>query len=187
MDEIGFARLLEETQTGVPVFLCAKRRRGNVAQQHFLAGLTHEVFQRDRRVDLGRENATSRTIRGIPSPCAPPKRLPPCLLPLCPPFIAAVMQKAKIASLPTFMHVVTFQLIFRQLWRVPVVRALGLAGALRGDEGGDFQPAHEIRDEGIGIGMHDRQIERHFLFFSSAMSVMTCSAIGLVVGFGANP
>src|SRR6266568_7771152 len=38
VDEIGFARLFEETQTGVPVFLCTQRRRGNVTQQHFLAG-----------------------------------------------------------------------------------------------------------------------------------------------------
>jgi hypothetical protein len=36
---------------------------------------------------------------------------------------------------------------------------------LRRDEGGNFQPAHEIRDEGIRVDMHNRQIERHFSLF----------------------
>ena len=169
MDEIGFARLLEEPQPGVPVFLGAQRRR-DVAEQQFLAGLTDEIFQRrrsfDRRAKMPQAGRAGEFLAQLSTKAA--STLSTAALS---PFSAAVMQKAKIASSTDILHVGTFQLLFRQHRRDPVIRRSGEAGPLRRDEGGDFQPPHEIGDEGIGIDIHDRQIERFLRFFSSAKSV----------------
>jgi hypothetical protein len=54
------------------------------------------------------------------------------------------------------MHAALSQLLRRQLWGLSTGGDQGFAGLLRRDEGGDFQPAHEIRDEGIRIHMHNR-------------------------------